>query len=77
MYPTLMGTFNLPPSNLGDNASPIHVISPIYIIATNKVSQFRTSYFEEPWVIIEPPQGTGYKKTRSFMSTTYKKNLSS
>ena len=51
MYPTLMETFNLPPPNLGENAPLMHVISYVTITSTRKLSHFKTSYFEDPWII--------------------------
>ena len=60
MYPTLMGMFNLPPPNLhANNASLIHSISIVSMNSIQKVSQFKTSYFNAPWKFPKPSNEVG------------------
>ena len=70
MYLAIMGIFNLFPPNLCDNVAMIHVISYVAITSMKKVSQFKTSYFEYPWVIPEPTQGDECREVVVFMSTS-------
>jgi len=77
MYPALMGTFNLPPPISYIDSVPIYAISSIATNSTDKICYFRTSYFEDPWVVpvssvlVEEDGCTGTPMTSSAAEIAY------
>jgi hypothetical protein len=75
MYPALMGTFNLPSPISYIDSSHVYVISLITMDSTIVEVYFKTSYFEDPWVVPDPSiSAKEYEYTRMFMPLSAEKS---
>ena len=68
MYPTVIGTFKLPPPEWCANPAHIHAISTIAIRSMVKNSHFRNSYFEDSWIVPKPTIGNGCRRAFWYLS---------
>jgi len=54
MYPTLMGTFNIPPPISYIDSSPVYEVSSITMDPMTVDVSFKKPYFEDPWLVPIP-----------------------